>query len=187
MVWLVAGVLLFAIAHLLPALDAPLRRRSIARLGRDGHRGVFSLVVLLAIGLMVIGWRSIEPTPVYAPPGWSRIAANVGMALAFLLFVASGAPTNLKRWLRHPQLLAVVVWSVSHVLANGDDRSLVLFAGLGAWALGMRSLLDRRDGAWVRPVPRPIVGDLAVVAIAAVAFVGVRWAHPWFTGVSAAY
>ena len=187
MILLVIGVLLFATAHAMPAVDTGLRRQSIARFGADGHRGVFSLVVLISIAAIVIGWRSTEPTFVYTPPTWGRVAANLGMVLAFFLFVASGAPSNMKRVLRHPQLLSVVIWSACHLLANGETRSIVLFGGLGLWAIGMMPLLDRRDGEWVRPEPRPVAGDVATVAIAAVVFFGVRWAHPWVTGLPATY
>ncbi len=109
------------------------------------------------------------------------------MALALFLFVASGAPSNVKRFLRHPQLLSVVLWSLVHLLANGDLRSAVLFGGLGVWAVAMIPALDRRDGEWVRPEPRPIVGDVVVVAITGGVFFAVRWAHPYFAGVSAAF
>ena len=187
MVLLVVGVLLFALAHFVPALDLDLRRRSLERFGRDGHRGVFSLVVLASVALIVLGWRGTEPTFLYAPAPWSRVFANVSMALAFFLFVASGAPSNVKRVLRHPQLLGIVVWSIAHLVANGDVRSCVLFGGLGAWAVSMIPALNRRDGAWVRPERRPVRADLVVTAIAAVVFLGVRWAHPWFAGVSAVY
>lgn len=187
MILLVFGIALFAAAHLATAFDVDLRRRSIERFGPDGHRGVFSLVVLAALAAIVFGWRGTDPVFLYAPPAWSRVAANVAMAIAFLLFVASGAPSNLRRWLRHPQLLSVVVWAAAHLTANGDLRSVVLFAGLGAWAAAMIPILDRRDGEWVRPERKPVVGDLVVLATTGVVFFGVRFAHPYFTGVSAAF
>ena len=187
MVLLLLGVALFALAHFVPALGLGLRDRSIERFGPNGHRGVFSLVVVAAVALIVAGWRSTDPVFLYAPPGWSRVAANVAMAIAFFLFVASGAPTNVKRFLRHPQLLSVVVWSLAHLTANGESRSVVLFGGLGLWALAMIPVLNRRDGEWMKPDPQPIRGDLVVVAIAGVVFLGVRFAHPWIAGVSAAF
>jgi len=148
---------------------------------------VFSLVVLAAVALIVVGWRGTEPAILYAPPAWGRIAANVSMALAFWLFVVSGAPSNVRRALRHPQLISVVIWAGAHLVANGDGRSVVLFGGLGVWALVMMPLLNRRDGAWVRPEPTPLVTDAGVLAIAGAVFLGVRWAHPWLAGVSAAF
>ena len=187
MVLLVLGVALFALAHFATAFDLAPRRRSIERFGADGHRGVFSLVVIAAVALIVLGWRGSEPVFLYGPPAWSRAAANGAMVIAFLLFVASGAPSNVRRFLRHPQLLSVLVWAIAHLVANGDVRSLVLFGGLGAWAALMIPALNRRDGAWERPAPQPIVGDVVVVAIAGAVFFGVRWAHPWIAGVSAAF
>ena len=44
-------------------------------------------------------------------------------------------PNNVKRLLRHPQLTGVALWGIGHLLANGESRSIILFGGLGAWAI----------------------------------------------------
>ena len=63
----------------------------------------------------------------------------------------------------------------------------MLFGGLGVWAVVEMKLLDRRDGEWEKPEPVPWSRDVVVVAIATAVFLGVRLAHPWIAGVSAAY
>jgi uncharacterized membrane protein len=102
------------------------------------------------------------------------------------LFAASALPTNLKRLVRHPQLLGMATWTVAHLLSNGESRSIVLFGGLGLWALSAMVTINRRDGAWQKPDPLPLVAELKPALAGIVAFVLVYLAHPWIAGVSPA-
>lgn len=186
MVWLLLGVLLWSAIHLLPCAGVRLRGRLVERLGEDPYKGLFSLTIVLSVVLMVVGWRSTPPAHLYAPPSWSRLAANLLMLVALVLFAASALPTNMKRALRHPQLTGLLTWAVSHLLANGDSRSLVLFGGLGLWSVAAMLLINRRDGPWQKPEPQPWSADLKPVIGGVVGFVVIYLAHPWIAGVSPA-
>jgi uncharacterized membrane protein len=105
--------------------------------------------------------------------------------LALYLFVASGTASNVKRLLRHPQLTGLAVWALAHLLANGDNRSLVLFGGLGLWALVEMPLINRRDGPRELPEPVPMAADLKLMAIAVAAFAVLYLVHPYLFGASA--
>lgn len=184
MIWLMLGVGLWTGAHLLPSVGSATRSRWIKKLGEQRYKGCFSLALIAAIVLMVIGWRSSGFVPVYGTPSWGALAANVGVFAALVLFVASGVPTNLKRGIRHPQLTGVAVWAGSHLLANGDQRSLVLFGGLGAWAIVSMLAINRRDGAWQKPEPLPMSAELKPVLGAILVYAALFFAHPYFAGVS---
>jgi len=186
MVWLVLGVLLWSGLHFLPMAARPLRAACIDRVGEGPYKGLFSLGLIGAIALMVMGWGQMAPIPVYAPPDWSRAVASPLMLVAFILFVASGVPTHLKRVLRHPQLTGLAVWAAAHLLANGDRRALILFGGLGAWALVSMLLLNRRDGEWQKPEPLPLSAELKPVVGGLVGFGLLFFAHAWLFGVSPA-
>jgi uncharacterized membrane protein len=97
---------------------------------------------------------------------------------------AANAPTNLKRRLRHPMLTGVVVWSVAHLLANGDSRSTILFGGLGIWAVTAIFTINRRDGDWERPEPVPAAKDIVLVAIGAALTAVVAYFHEYLSGVA---
>ena len=185
MAWLLLGVLLWSAAHLLPSAGASVRARLMGRLGEGPYKGLFALTILLSLVLMVMGWRSAEPVHLYAAPGWSRLAANLLMGVALVLFVSSGAPTNLKRLLRHPQLTGVATWAGAHLLANGDSRSLALFGGIGVWALAAMFGINRRDGAWEKPAPLPLSAELRPLVGGVVLYAILYLAHPWIAGVSA--
>ncbi|MDJ0788408.1 MAG: NnrU family protein [Myxococcota bacterium] len=184
MIWLALGLLVWSGAHLLKSVAPDLRGRLGTAVGEGPYRGLFSLVILASIALMVIGWRSTPPTLLYVPPEWGRLAAILAMVVAVVLFAASGVPTNLKRVIRHPQLCGVVVWAVGHLLANGESRSLLLFGGIGAWAVLSMLAINRRDGAYEKPDALPFHAEWKPLVGGAVFFTVLYFGHPWFAGVS---
>jgi uncharacterized membrane protein len=180
---LTIGVLLWAAVHLFPAVGAQARARMAGRLGEGPFRGLFSLLIILSLVLIVVGWRSSTPEFVYIPPAWGREAAGLLVLAGFILFVAARAPTNIKRVLRHPQLTGVLAWAVGHLLANGESRSLILFGGLAAWSLVEMIAINWRDGAWQKPDRRPVISDVMTVVIGVVVFALFLFLHRWIAGV----
>jgi len=183
MVLLIAGVVLWSTAHLIKSVARPFRARLIESLGAQPYQGLFALTIVASIAMMVFGWRSTPPVPVWGVPGWGRAAAFGLMLPALVLFIASGVPTNIKRFIRHPQLTGVAVWSAGHLLANGESRSIVLFGGIGLWALVAMVTISRRDGAWQRPEPTPIAGDLKPLVAGVAAYAVLLFVHRWLAGV----
>lgn len=184
MIWLVAGVLLWSAIHLIPTLARPLRQSLIERMGNNAYRGVFSLLILISIGLIVVGWRSTPETTVYQLPYWSRPVGFLLMIVSFILFGAANYTTAIKRILPHPMLTGMIIWAISHLLTNGSTRALVLFGGLGIWAIIEIPLINARDGAYSPPDPPGFKAELKGVTISAVVFIVVVFLHPYFAGVS---
>lgn len=187
MLLLIAGVFVFAGIHALPLLDLSLRTRLRTRMGNNGYRGLFSLFVIAGVVLMVLGWKSATPVYIYSLPTWASHMTLVIMAAAFILFVAARAPTNLRRFIRHPQLMSVLLWSLAHLLVRGDSRSLVLFGGLAVWALLAMHASNRRDGGWIKPGPVSPVGDVITIVLGLAVFTGFAFIHEWLFGVSPLY
>jgi uncharacterized membrane protein len=181
---LVLGLAIWWIAHLQKTAGAPLRQKLIGTLGADSFRGVISLLLVISLVLIVVGWRSTTPVAVYEAPAWGSAVAMPLVLLALYLFVASAQPSNVKRLLRHPQLTGLAVWALAHLLSNGDNRSLVLFGGLGLWALVEMPLINRRDGAREQPEAVPMAADVRLVVMAVVAFAVLFLVHPYLFGAS---
>ena len=114
MVWLVSGVILWSAVHFLPSLGRRFRDGLTEKSGTRAYRGIFSIVVILSLFLIVVGWRSTPEVFVYQLPVWSRPVGLVLMVLAFVLFGAAHHSTAIKRFIRHPQLASVVVWAARH-------------------------------------------------------------------------
>ena len=181
MIWLVVGVALFSVVHLVPSVAPQARARFVERLGAGPFKGVFALLVVAAIVSMVFGWREVTPSPVYQPPAWGAIVTGVLLIVALILFFS---PPKLTQLIRHPQLGGVVVWALAHLFANGDDRSLVLFGGLGLWAIVEILTVSRREGAWQRPGAGPFRANAIRVVLGLVAYAVIIIVHPYLFGVS---
>ena len=131
---LAVGLALFIAVHLVPSIP-PLRAGLVARLGAMPYRGVFSLASLVGLVLVVWGFSRAPFEPVYAPPSWGRHAAIIAVPIALVLFAAANMPTHIRAVLRHPMLLGLLLWALTHLLANGDLRSIVLFGSLAGFAV----------------------------------------------------
>lgn len=183
MILLVLGVLLWACVHLFPSLMPAARSRLIERLGEGPYKGLFAVDLVIAILLMVFGWRSATPIQLYEPPlGGAVPIMFVLIWSAFVLMGAANAPTNIKRYLRHPMLTGVAVWGTAHLLANGDSRGVVLFGGLSIWAGLTIATINRRDGAWEIPPVVPVSRDVMLVVIGAVLTAIVAFFHEYLSG-----
>jgi uncharacterized membrane protein len=184
MIWLYLGVFLFVMLHFIPGLAPGLRELLVGRIGENPYKGIFSVALLLSVVLIVVGWRSSFPEPIYLPPSWATPAASVLMLFSVMLFGAAQQPTRIRRYVRHPQLTGMAVWSGSHLLANGDSRSLILFGGLGVWAVLEMLLINRREGPWKRPHAPALSVEIRGIVISAVVFFVLVYLHPYFAGVS---
>jgi uncharacterized membrane protein len=184
MALLVTGVLLWTLVHLVPSAARPLRQSLVGRFGENGYKGIFSLALIGAVALIVVGWRSTPEEYLYVLPPWSRTVALGLMVVSFILIGAANYPTGIKRYLRHPMLTGVVLWSIAHLLANGTTRALVLFGVIGLWALIEIPLINKRKGACQKPGSPGLFREIRGVAISLVIFVAVLYLHPKFTGVA---
>ncbi len=184
MIWLVLGVFLWSAVHFIPTVGIALKSRLVQAVGENGYKIGFSLLVVLSVVLMVVGWRSADPTALYLPAEWTRSAAAVLMIVSFILFGAAQHPSRIKRIVRHPQLTGLIVWSVAHLLSNGDSRSVILFGGLGLWALIEIPLINARDDKWVKPDSPTVSIELRGLAISLAIFAVALVLHPYFAGVS---
>lgn len=179
---LIAGLVLFIGIHVLPWFPS-LRDAAVARLGRNGYRGLFSLVALTGLVLVVIGWGRAEYVGVYIPPAWGRHLTYPLLLAAFILLPAAHMKGNFKRYTRHPMLWGVVLWGLGHLAVRGDLKSLLLFGGLIAYSLLAMASANAR-GARKQEARYPIKRDLMVVAAGFVAYVAFVFLHPYLIGVA---
>ncbi len=184
MILLCIGVLLFVLVHFIPTLARGLKSSLIVHIGEHPYKGLFSLLLVTSIALMVFGWRSTTPELVYLPPGWGVTLTIILTLISVILFGAAQYPTRIKRIVRHPQLTGLVVWSSGHLLSNGDSRSLILFGGLGLWALIEMLLINRREGPWVKPHGPSLFVEARGLVISVIIFFVLMYLHPYFAGVS---
>ena len=182
---LVSGLVIWVLVHLFPSLLPAQRDRLAEKLGAP-YQGIFALCILTALLLNIFGWRGAVPAQVYIPPGALRLPSMLLTVLGLILFVSASFPaTRIKRVLRHPQLTGVLLWSLAHLLVNGDSRSLPLFGVIGAWSLVEMVTISRRDGAWQKPdTPAGWTQDILILVIGLAASALAIYFHPYLSGVA---
>lgn len=174
MTLLVLGMVLWSGAHLFKRVMPDQR----AAMGNAG-RGIVAVAILGSVVLMVLGYRAAPQIDLWYPPSWLTGINNILMVFAFYLYAASGAKTAITRVIRHPQLTAVKVWAVSHLLVNGDLAALILFGGLLAWAVVSVVVLNRAQPVWIRPERKPARKEITAVVATVVVVVVVMLIHNW--------
>jgi uncharacterized membrane protein len=184
MALLITGVLLWSFVHLIPGVAPTCKSRLVEKLGK-GYRAIFALLIVASLVCIVFGWRSTVPTALYSPPDTIRVLTSALMLIALVLFFSSRVPTDIKRVLRHPQLTGVFLWAVAHLISNGDSRSLVLFGGIGVWALVEIAVINRRDVGWLKPESVGLKRSLIPLVIGVGAWILLIFIHPWIAGVPA--
>ncbi|MBV9567210.1 MAG: NnrU family protein [Hyphomicrobiales bacterium] len=189
---LIIGLVLFLGGHAF-TMHRGARAGLIARIGEGPYKGLYSLVSLAGLVLIIYGYgvyRSAGMIPLWNPPAFLRHITFFLMLIAFVFLAATYPPSHIKRWVRHPMITAVILWSVGHLLVRGDLGSILMFGGFFIWAILARVSMARRapddvqGPAATLAEPRWQV-DLMAVAVGLVAyFVFVIWGHPWLIGVN---
>ena len=190
MAWLVLGLVLFLGVHAVSIVSPAGRDRWAARLGEGAFKGLYSLVSLLGLVLIVWGYGLAREAPVwlYQPPVAMRHLNALLMLPVFVLLLAAYLPGHIQRAAKHPMLVAVKLWALAHLLANGTLADVLLFGGFLAWAVADRVSLKRRAAAGrvrgVPVLPASKANDLlALVGGLVLYLVFVFWAHAWLFGV----
>lgn len=185
MTHLVAGILVFLGAHSISIVAERWRNRVVARTGLIAWQAFYSIITVVGLVLIVRGYAAARADPVilYTPALWMRHSAMLLMMFVFPLLLSTYLPGRIKTAFKHPTLVAVKTWSLSHLLANGGLHDVVLFGAFLAWAVVDRISYRYRAPRAPREFPPSpwndaitIVGGLALYAIF------LRGGHAWLTG-----
>lgn len=152
MTYLLLGLLIFIGVHSVRIVADDWRTRTRERIGPRAWTTIYSLLSVLGIVLVVWGFGVVRQMPIqlWSPPFGLRHVAAVINLVAFVLLAAAYVPDNrIKARLHHPMVLGVALWSLAHLLPNGNLGHMVLFGSfllwsvLDGWAATQR---DRRLG-----------------------------------------
>ena len=182
MLLLVCGLLVWSMVHLIPGFAIPVKKTWINAVGEKAYPATFALLIVASLVMIVLGWRSIIPEYYYVLPPVFRNITIALMLISILFIGATSRKTVIKRFIRHPQLTGVVLWSIAHLLSNGETRSIVLFGWIGIWALIEMLAINKREGQWMKPDAPSMAVEIRGLLITFVIFVALMFAHPYFAG-----
>lgn len=133
MIYLIIAVALFSIVHFIPALPG-IKSHLKDRLG-TAYGPLFGVAATVTLAAIIVAWSFKTFEPVYEPVKYGRY---INMALSFVAFLFLGIFVfrgKLRQFFRFPFAIAVVFWATGHLIANGDQASIILFGGLLIYAV----------------------------------------------------
>lgn len=186
MTLMILGLVLFLGVHSVSIFAEGFRDRMAAK-SEQGWKAAYGVLSILGLYLMAKGYAQarLEPTVLYVPAMWLRHVAALLLLPAFVLFFAPYVPGRIKSATKHPQLIAVKLWAVAHLLANGMLADVVLFGAFLAWAVVDRISMKRRRPRPLQTAPASAANDFILVAVGLAAYLAFAfWAHAWLIGVA---
>lgn len=173
-----AGLALFFGAHLLPS--TPLRGLLVSGVGAKPYKLAFTLLSVLGLVLIVIGYRQAPVEMVFAPKPWAWTAAKVLMPIAFVLLAAANMPGYIRKWLRHPMMLGTLLWSALHYFANGERAAVWLFGSFmlySVFSIISSTLRGQQSAAAAKPVA--VRFDVIAIVAGLALYAVILHAHGW--------
>jgi uncharacterized membrane protein len=184
---MIAGLVVFLGTHLVTT-QRDLRGALIARYGEGVYKVAYSVLSAIGLVLIVYGfsrYRAAGWINVWYPPTGMRHLALALMLPASIIFVSAYLRGYIWRALKHPMLVAIKIWALAHLLANGDLGSIILFGAILAWAVFDRITLKRREDAGGPPIPfGGVRNDVLAVVVGLIVYAALVFAfHPAVIGV----
>ena len=185
---LILGLVVFIGTHLFAACRSR-RAAVIARIGEWPYKGLFSILSLVGLILIGVGFGKYRATGwinVWYPPFWTYYITQLLMWFASILVVAAYIRGDIWRTFKHPMLVGIKTWAVAHLISNGDLGSIVLFGSFLAWAVYDRITLKHRSDPGAPAIPaRGRRNDMIALAAGTVLYLFLGFIfHPIVVGVA---
>lgn len=185
---LLTGLVVFLGAHSVRIVADNWRTHMHEMLGEGVFKAAYAAVSLLGLGLIIWGFGIAREQPVFiwSPPIGMRHAASLLTLIAFVLLAAAYVPGNaIKARLGHPMVLAVKVWALAHLLANGTVAHVALFGSFLVWAVFCFRAARARDRAAGVVYPAGTLrGSLLTLGAGLLGWAAFAFAlHGWLIGI----
>lgn len=219
---LLAAAVCFIGSHFLLS-SRLVRPHVVGWLGERGFLGMYSGISTIFFVWLIFAYIHAPYVEIWPMAGWMRHVPFAVMPLAVLLVVCGYMTPNptavggerafeapdptpgIFRITRHPVMWGIGLWALVHLLANGDQASIILFGGLAILAFGGMLAIDakraERLGAQWGPVAisTSLVPFLAIIegrtsfdwpgigwrklGVAVIVLLLLILGHPYFAGV----
>lgn len=178
---LILGIIIFFSIHLVPIF--PIKNILINRLGENKYKGLFSLIALVGLLIIIYGFSRADFYPIWDPLPYSKEIALALMPISMILLTAANIQTNIKKFIKHPMLIGILIWSFVHLIANGDLRSIILFGSFGLYAL-IDIFFSKKVLTTNIEAKYTLSKDIMVIIIGLVAYLIIVYYHQFIAGVT---
>ena len=174
MTLLICGLILFLGIHSVSIFADQWRNDQVAKLGALTWKLIYSLMSIVGIALMTIGYLEARPQPItiWSPPSWAWQITVYFSLVSLILIAAAYVPKNaIKLKLKDPMLVGVIVWAICHLTTIGSLAGILLFGSFLLWGvLDLLSCRARRSKLPPTQEKASIVMTFATIAVGTVAF-----------------
>lgn len=208
----IAAFVAFFLSHSIPVRPA-VKSRIVAKTGALGFALLYSALSIAILTWIIIAAGRAPFVEIWGWAAWQNHLPLTGMFVAILIVsMAVGQPNPLSfggwnndrfdpkncgliGWVRHPLLVALLIWSGTHMVPNGNLAHVIVFGLFAAFSLLGMKIIDRRS--------RRILGldrwqtlsntdrslsitrrGLTRLAIGVLIYLAVLFSHQWVIGVS---
>lgn len=208
----IAAFVAFFLSHSIPVRPA-VKSRIVAKTGALGFALLYSALSIAILTWIIIAAGRAPFVEIWGWAAWQNHLPLTGMFMAILIVsMAVGQPNPLSfggwnndrfdpkncgliGWVRHPLLVALLIWSGTHMVPNGNLAHVIVFGLFAAFSLLGMKIIDRRS--------RRILGvdrwqtlsntdrslsitrrGLTRLAIGVLIYLAVLFSHQWVIGVS---
>jgi uncharacterized membrane protein len=179
MVIIILGIFIFFTIHIVPS--TPLKAKLVSCYGANVFKGVFSLISITGLGLIIYGLGEANFVVLWNPPTWSRAMLMSIMPIVAILWTVAEIPNNIKRWVRHPMLTAMIIWGLGHLMANGDLATTIVFASFTVFSVTNLFIVNARN-LYQPPIKVNRLWDPGAIAVGLTLYGILFYFHGSFTG-----
>ena len=206
----------FFVSHIVFARP-PSRPLLIRALTQAGFSIIYSLISFMILWWLIAASRTAPYVELWRWSPWQNwipiavmlpvcLIASFGIAIPNP-FSFGGIHNNrfdpgkpgIIRWMRHPVLAALFLWSVAHIVPNGSLAHLILFSAFAVFSLiGMKLIDQRRQKEmginWIQLQTAmktsackrqiPIDGFYLRLLLGILLYAALTILHPFFTGIN---
>lgn len=148
MLLLIVSLIIFLALHSIRIFAPSIRECGIAKFGKGGWHagyGIASLVSLLFIAYAFGEARNVTDVLYTPPTGMAHLTSTL-MLIALVCAVSAVLPAGyIATKLKYPFIVAIKIWAISHIIANGEVASLLVFVAFLAWAVLLRISMKKRE------------------------------------------
>ena len=164
----------------------PLRGVLREKLGEQPYLGVFSLLTLITLGLMIYGYSSVPHVEfVWYPSEAAYMLTKLLVLIAIVLIVVGLMTPNptivmlesaldneisgILKITRHPVQWGILLFSLGHLIANGDMASILLFGTFVVVSFSGMFSMDARKRKETDPRWQQFMAQTSLMPFAAIA------------------
>ncbi|NDW52405.1 NnrU family protein [Aliiroseovarius sp. PrR006] len=158
----IIAILVFFLTHSIPVRPTN-KARVVAHLGARGFTLGYSTLSIATLSFVIIAANHTPFVELWPWAPWQNYVTLIAMAGAVLIAsLAIGRPNPLSfgggnndqfdprtagiiGWVRHPLLAALLLWSLGHLIPNGNLAHVILFGLLASFSFLGKRIIDKRN------------------------------------------